>query len=221
MEFHELTPEEKLFCALFGELFLTQKVRHFLPAEGHKAVRDMLEEFASRDTRSASRVFRERGIKVLRLRFGFEPRTNNEKMKPHKSDCRSLGEVGVCLGVTRERIRQIEWKTMRFLRHPVYLKKLKEYYPSWAGGEMLSKQNEDGTWEFKISPSPEHREAGFITKKHFIELLKDDLATGGYKLTKVDGNYYIIKCPDGLYALVVGPKLPAKIPIPPAKEKTN
>lgn len=58
----------------------------------------------------------EREQKVLKLRFGLEdgrPRT--------------LEEVGKEFNVTRERIRQIEAKALRKLRHPSRSKKLKDY----------------------------------------------------------------------------------------------
>ena len=41
---------------------------------------------------------------------------------------RTLEEVGIIYGVTRERIRQIESKAIRKLRHPTRAKKLKDYW---------------------------------------------------------------------------------------------
>ena len=57
-----------------------------------------------------------REAKVLRLRFGLED-----------GKARTLEEVGKEFQVTRERIRQIEAKALRKLRHPSRSKKLKDY----------------------------------------------------------------------------------------------
>ena len=59
----------------------------------------------------------ERERKVLVLRFGLED--------GHQ---RTLEEVGQEFGVTRERIRQIEAKALRKLRHPSRGKALKDYW---------------------------------------------------------------------------------------------
>ena len=59
----------------------------------------------------------EREASVLRMRFGmYDGRTH------------TLEEVGQLFGVTRERIRQIENKAIRKLRHPSRAKKIKDFY---------------------------------------------------------------------------------------------
>ena len=77
-------------------------------AASHTLLKEQLEDVLSSLT--------EREAKVLRLRFGLEdgrPRT--------------LEEVGKEFDVTRERIRQIEAKALRKLRHPSRSKKLKDF----------------------------------------------------------------------------------------------
>ena len=71
-------------------------------------LKDQLEEVLSTLT--------EREQKVLRLRFGLDD-----------GRARTLEEVGKEFNVTRERIRQIEAKALRKLRHPSRSRKLKDY----------------------------------------------------------------------------------------------
>ncbi len=80
------------------------------PAEAasHQLLKEQVEDVL------ASLTQRER--RVLQLRFGLEDGRS-----------RTLEEVGREFGVTRERIRQIEAKALRKLRHPSRSKKLKDY----------------------------------------------------------------------------------------------
>jgi RNA polymerase primary sigma factor len=67
-------------------------------------MQDILDSLSTRERR------------VLQLRFGLED-----------GQSRTLEEVGQKFGVTRERIRQIEAKALRKLRHPTRSRKLKDY----------------------------------------------------------------------------------------------
>ena len=101
--------EAALRRTLGGELAL-EKLLLSPPAEAasHTLLKEQLDEVLTSLT--------EREAKVLRLRFGLEdgrPRT--------------LEEVGKEFDVTRERIRQIEAKALRKLRHPSRSKKLKDF----------------------------------------------------------------------------------------------
>jgi RNA polymerase primary sigma factor len=58
----------------------------------------------------------ERERKVLEMRFGLKDGQGH-----------TLEEVGQKFGVTRERIRQIEAKALRKLRHPIRSRKLRDY----------------------------------------------------------------------------------------------
>jgi RNA polymerase primary sigma factor len=59
--------------------------------------------------------------KILKMRFGID-----------EKDGQTLEEVGKVFDVTRERIRQIESKALRKLRHPARSKQLKVIWKEWA-----------------------------------------------------------------------------------------
>ena len=58
----------------------------------------------------------ERERKILELRFGI-----------HDGTSRTLEEVGSEFNVTRERVRQIESKALRKLRHPTRSRRIKSF----------------------------------------------------------------------------------------------
>lgn len=60
----------------------------------------------------------EREEQVIKMRFGLDPYNR----------VYTLEDVGFSKGVTRERIRQIEEKALRKLRHPIRSKKLKDFF---------------------------------------------------------------------------------------------
>jgi RNA polymerase primary sigma factor len=82
------------------------------PAPAEVATRQMLKEQMEKVLASLN----ERERRVLELRFGLDDGRG-----------RTLEEVGREFGVTRERIRQIEAKALRKLRHPSRSKKLRDY----------------------------------------------------------------------------------------------
>ena len=70
----------------------------------------------SEQTRKVLKTLTPREEKVLRMRFGIGEKSDH-----------TLEEVGQDFEVTRERIRQIEAKALRKLRHPSYSRKLRGY----------------------------------------------------------------------------------------------
>ena len=89
----------------------------FIPDDGAPAPADAASHTMLREQLSAVlSTLTPREEKVLRLRFGLEDGRS-----------RTLEEVGKEFNVTRERIRQIEAKALRKLRHPSRSRKLKDY----------------------------------------------------------------------------------------------
>ncbi len=94
-----------------GDFIQDQNVPIPAEAAARKMLRDQLDEVLGTLT--------EREQKVLRLRFGMDD-----------GRARTLEEVGKEFNVTRERIRQIEAKAIRKLKHPSRSRKLKDYLDS-------------------------------------------------------------------------------------------
>lgn len=91
-----------------GDFIEDQEVQAPAEAAAFELLREQLEDVLETLT--------PREQKVLRLRFGLDD-----------GRTRTLEEVGQVFGVTRERIRQIEAKALRKLRHPMRSKRLKDY----------------------------------------------------------------------------------------------
>ncbi len=83
-----------------------------LPTPGDEASRSLLKE----QMRDVLKALTQREREVLELRFGLKD-----------GRAYTLEEVGQMLGVTRERVRQIEAKALRKLRHPQRSHKLRDY----------------------------------------------------------------------------------------------
>ncbi len=94
-----------------GDFIQDQNVPVPAEAAARKMLRDQLDEVLDTLT--------DREQKVLRLRFGMDD-----------GRARTLEEVGKEFNVTRERIRQIEAKAIRKLKHPSRSRKLKDYLDS-------------------------------------------------------------------------------------------
>ena len=75
---------------------------------------ELIDEVAMTEPNETSR---ERTKTVLIERFGLDGK-----------DPRTLEQLGKKFGVTRERIRQIEAKGLRKMRHPSRTKKIRDYY---------------------------------------------------------------------------------------------
>ncbi|MCP4715897.1 MAG: RNA polymerase sigma factor RpoD [Deltaproteobacteria bacterium] len=91
-----------------GDFIEDKKISNPMDSVTHKNL--------SEQTRSVLATLTPREEKVLRLRFGIGEKADH-----------TLEEVGRDFDVTRERIRQIEAKALRKLRHPIRNKKLKSF----------------------------------------------------------------------------------------------
>jgi len=89
----------------------------FVPDESNMSPEEYAtNEILKEEIQNVLLTLQEREQEVLELRFGLKDGT-----------CHTLEEVGKKFNVTRERIRQIEAKALRKLRHPSRAKKLKDF----------------------------------------------------------------------------------------------
>ena len=94
------------------------RLKEFIPAEDEASSPELSANFEllREQLQEVLGTLNPREQKVLEMRFGLKDGRN-----------RTLEEVGKQFGVTRERIRQIEAKALRKLRHPSRAKKLRDY----------------------------------------------------------------------------------------------
>ena len=96
---------------LLGDFIEDDRIAAPMDAATHQMLREQIDSVLNNLT--------ERERKIIRLRFGLDD-----------NRYRTLEEVGHEFGITRERIRQIEAKVLRKLRHPRYGKQLRAYLES-------------------------------------------------------------------------------------------
>jgi RNA polymerase primary sigma factor len=101
-------------------MFESEEVRlgHLIPDKTlNNPVDATIQNNLKRITEESLKVLTEREQVIIRMRFGLNP-TGEEY---------TLEEIGRHLGVTRERIRQIEARALAKLRHPAISSKLKSF----------------------------------------------------------------------------------------------
>ncbi len=101
---------------------------------------------------------------VLRLRFGLDRCDNTG---------RTLEEVGRILVVTRERIRQIEAKALRKLRHPSRSRRLRDYVPEFSIIEARDREATRAVEEMRARDLAEQKAREQNTDDHRRRLVLD------------------------------------------------
>jgi RNA polymerase primary sigma factor len=138
----ELTDEEILECLIIGPQHVLS-LDMPIGADGESTLADVIDasdpdlapdrelefELMKEQIRAVLELLDEREAGVMALRYGL---TDGEE--------KTLDEIGRVYGVTRERIRQIEGKTMAKLRHPSILEVLEPYL--FGGGVRPAPEQE-------------------------------------------------------------------------------
>ena len=125
---------------LIGEDEETE-LEEFIPSDS--SVEDVVEQtFLRESLENVLSTLTPREEKILRLRFGFDDGIE-----------RTLEDVGKMFNVTRERIRQVENKALRKLRHPSRAKHIRDFY----GLETKRNSSENQPRTTQQAPAPERQ----------------------------------------------------------------
>ena len=118
-----MKPEHKLMSAIFGVSLRAEGNRFHDSIDGvtlHDALYSEIDSIIANPYPGTKRqlgpAHKARLKKLLELRFGFLDGTS-----------RTLQQVGKDFGVTSERVRQMETRTLRMLRHPRHSSQLQRY----------------------------------------------------------------------------------------------
>jgi len=108
-------PETNLMAAIFGEPFGGFRDDDFYNEIDGQTLHEALEE-AIKSVSWSKNPPNERYQQIVKMRYGFQDGNNH-----------TLKQVGEVFGVTNERVRQIEHRTLRVIRHPTRSRKLKRF----------------------------------------------------------------------------------------------
>jgi len=109
--------EIKQFDVLMQDAIDIDEINEEYFTDNNLQIDNIDKDLLKRDLKIALGTLKDREVEVLKLRYGIST-TESEK---------TLNEVGEILGITRERVRQIEAKALKKLRHPSRNKKIRDY----------------------------------------------------------------------------------------------
>lgn len=137
------------------------ELEEFIPADGISVEETVEQKLLRESLESVLSTLTPREAQILRLRFGFDDGIE-----------RTLEDVGKMFNVTRERIRQIENKALRKLRHPTRTKHIRDFY----GADVKKTPSEPQPKQMPQVPAPEQQYGApfdYITDREFNAKIQD------------------------------------------------
>lgn len=138
------------------------ELEEFIPSDS--SVEDVVEQtFLRESLEKVLSTLAPREEKILRLRFGFDDGIE-----------RTLEDVGKMFNVTRERIRQIENKALRKLRHPSRTKHIRDFYGFET--RKTSSENQSEPTQQALAPEQQSKESfDYFSDREFDAKIQDVL----------------------------------------------